>query len=597
MRSVFNLSLMAIFGAFCLGISAIAPVYAKEPASAGARALLSFDSRFHPVIASKGMVSAQDRIGAQVGRDILARGGNAVDAAVATGFALAVSHPQAGNLGGGGFMVIALSGQKQGIEDRIITLDFREMAPAAASRDMYIGPDGDVDSQKSQYSHAAAGVPGTVMGLLDALDAYGTMSRREVIGPAIRLASRGVPVSYGLAQSLENHREQLLRDSSSIEYFLDGGRGLKVGDNWIQPDLAKTLRRIMKQGTEGFYSGDIADLIIAEMRDGNGVITHNDLKNYRTVTRDAVSGYYRGYEIFAMPPPSSGGVHILQMLNILSGYDLQADGHNSAAYLHKLIESMRRAYADRSKYLGDPDFFDVPVAALIAQDYGDALREDIDLEKAALSADILPGATLKDEGPSTTHYSVIDKDGNAVAVTYTLNFSYGSGLSVDGGGFLLNNEMDDFSAKPGTPNGYGLIGGVANKIEARKRPLSSMTPLIVKKDGHVVLATGSPGGSTIITSVLQMVLNVTEWNMNLAQATNMPRIHHQWLPDTVVIEPGISHDTLIKLRDMGHRFPANGKGGIARTTLGRVNSVGMQDGVSHGAADPRGPKSAAIGVE
>ena len=313
---------------------------------------------------------------------------------------------------------------------------------------------------------------------------------------------------------------------------------------------------------------------------------------------EPVYGTYRGYEIAAMSPPSSGGVHVVQMLNILEGYNLRADGHNSAAYLHKLIESMRRAYADRSQYLGDPDFVDVPVEALTDKAYAKRLRGGIDLLKAASSADILPGAKLAPEPVNTTHFSVMDREGNAVSLTYTLNFSYGSGYSVDGAGFLLNNEMDDFAAKPDTPNGYGLLGGEANKIEPRKRPLSSMTPLFVMKDGEVILATGSPGGSTIITSVLQVALNVMEWEMNLAEATHRGRIHHQWLPDHVTTEPSINPDTVKLLQDMGHVFPVTDIGEVKKTILGRVNSVGRDaSGFIAGAADPRGPKSAAIGVK
>ena len=554
--------------------------------TAGAKALMSYDYAHHPVLAENGMVSAQDAIAAEVGRDILARGGNAVDAAVATGFALAVTHPQAGNLGGGGFMLVHLAETGE-----VIAIDFREMAPASSSRDMYLGADGEVDNALAQYSLLSAGVPGTVMGLLDALETYGTMNRRQVMGPAIRLAARGFKVSPALAESLEVHREELSADESSVDYFLDR----KAGEKLTQGDLAKSLRRILREGADGFYKGKTANLIVAEMEAGGGVITHEDLANYRTVIRKPVTGQYKGHEIYAMSPPSSGGVHVVQMLNILEGYDLKADGHNSADYLHKLIESMRRAYADRSKYLGDPDFADVPVEELTAKSYADLLRGTIDLTKASLSSEIEPGAQLPYESLNTTHYSVLDKDGNAVSVTYTLNFSYGSGYSVDGAGFLLNNEMDDFSAKPGSPNGYGLIGGEANKIEPRKRPLSSMTPLIVKKDGEVVLVTGSPGGSTIITSVLQVALNIMEWEMNLSEATHRPRIHHQWLPDEVEVEPGISVDTLRVLTEMGHVLPKDEEGRFANTVLGRVNSVGQKGDYVVGAADPRGPKSAAIG--
>lgn len=575
----------------CAPLSGTASAKDAKSDVPGANAVMSFDSRFHPVIAKNGMVSAQDRIAAEVGRDILARGGNAIDAAVATGFALAVTHPQAGNLGGGGFMMIALDGQ-----DDIIALDFREMAPAAASRDMYLGDDGEVDNKRAQYSHLSSGVPGTVMGLLDALEAHGTMTRRQVIGPAVRLAYQGFPVSYGLAASLENNKEILSTDPSTLTYFFTGdGSAPKPGTLLVQTDLADTLRRIVKDGADGFYKGKTAKLLLAEMEAGGGIMTQADLNNYRTVAREAVTGTYKGYEIASMPPPSSGGIHVVQMLNILSGYDLKADGHNSADYLHKLIESMRRAYADRSKYLGDPDFFDVPVDDLIDPVYADYLRSTINLETASLSSDIGPAKSLPYESNETTHYSVMDRFGNAVSVTYTLNFSYGSGFTVDGAGFLLNNEMDDFSAKLGSPNGYGLIGGVANQIEPGKRPLSSMTPLILRKDGRAVLATGSPGGSTIITAVLQMVLNTAVFDMNVAQATAAPRIHHQWLPDIVMSEPGMSKDTLDILMDRGFKVLKIPGGEYIHNVIGRVNSVAYKDGVFQGAADPRGPKSGVAG--
>ena len=571
------------------------PVLAKErPASpAGAQAVTNFGTINHPVLSKHGIVSTQDRLAAQVGANILARGGNAVDAAVATGFALAVTHPQAGNLGGGGFMLVYLADEK-----KTIALDFREMAPGQATRDMYLNAKGNVDNKIARFSRASAGVPGTVMGLLDALETYGTMSRRQVMGPAIRLASEGFIPSPILEDALKDAAKQLSVDQSSIDYF----GHVKAGEVWKQADLAKTLRRILKDGADGFYSGQTAGLIANEMQMGEGqakgLITVEDLANYSTVMREPVRGTYRGYEIAAMSPPSSGGVHVVQMLNILEGYNLRADGHNSAAYLHKLIESMRRAYADRSKYLGDPDFVDVPVKALTDKDYAARLREGIDLLKASASEEILPGAKLVPEPVNTTHFSVMDKHGNVVALTYTLNFSYGSGYSVDGAGFLLNNEMDDFSAKPNTPNGYGLLGGDANKIEPRKRPLSSMTPLFVIKDDKVILATGSPGGSTIITSVMQVALNVMEWEMNLAEATHRPRIHHQWIPDHVTAEPAINADTINILQDMGHVFPKTLSGEIRKTILGRVNSVGQnEDGDIAGAADPRGPKSAAIGAK
>ncbi len=560
------------------------PATAFAADNPAARAFYQYDAIHQPVVSDRGMVSAQEAIAARVGADILRRGGNAVDAAVAVGFALAVTHPQAGNIGGGGFMMIGGSG------DDIVAVDFREQAPAAATRDMYLDADGEVDSTRAQFSHLSAGVPGTVAGLLHALETRGTMTRRQVMGPAIRLAQSGFVVTPAFADSIAS-ADSLDADPSSVEYFA----GRTAGDRLVQHDLAKTLRRIALKGREGFYTGRTAELIVAEMEAGGGLITADDLASYTVVEREPVIGSYNGYEIAAMPPPSSGGVHLVQMLNILEGYDLAEDGHNSAAYFHKLIESMRRAYADRSRYLGDPDFADVPVEALTERDYADRLRATIDPMQASRSEDILPGAELPRESLNTTHYSVIDSAGLAVSVTYTLNFSWGSGYSVDGAGFLLNNEMDDFSSKPGTPNGYGLIGGAANAIEPRKRPLSSMTPTIVRKNGRVVLATGSPGGSTIITAVLQTVLNTVEWDMNIAEGLHAPRIHHQWLPDRVSVEPGVSPDTLRLLDRMGHSLVRNERGGFATTTLGRVNSVGWDGQYFVGEADSRDPRSLAVG--
>ncbi len=562
----------------------------------GSQAFAGYDNAsFHPVVSSAGMVSAQEAIAAKVGRDILAKGGNAVDAAVATGFALAVTHPAAGNIGGGGFMLVALNNDGVG-DDKVIALDYREMAPQAASRDMFLGTDGEVDNQKAQYSRLSAGVPGSVMGMLNALETYGTMSRAEVMAPSIRLANKGISVSYGLAQGLSAKKDYMSKDQSSIAYFYKpDGSIYKQGEILKQKDLAKTLKLISRKGAAGFYEGTTADLMVAEMQRGGGLITLEDMKNYHSVSRDTVKGTYRGYEVFSMPPPSSGGVHVVQMLNILEGYDLGAMEHNSADYLHLLIESMRRAYADRSKYLGDPDFFDVPVAKLLDKSYGDRLRDTIDPNKASLSEDILPGRHLPKESPATTHYSVMDKWGNAVSVTTTLNFSYGSGYSVDGAGFLLNNEMDDFSSKPGSPNGYGLIGGEANKIEPRKRPLSSMTPAIVKKGGKPYFVTGSPGGSTIITVVLQNILNVIDFDMNAMEAVTAPRIHHQWLPDVIVTEPDISADTIRILEGRGFIFSKDEIGKYKRTTLGRANAVMHKDGFFYGAADLRSPTSGASG--
>ena len=553
----------------------------------GAQALMAFDSRFHPTIGVDGMVTAQDAIAANVGRDILKKGGNAIDAAVATGFALAVTHPQAGNLGGGGFLLAYLADS-----DEVIAIDFREMAPAAATRDMFLGADGEVDNERARFSHLSSGVPGSVMGFANALEKYGTMPLKEVIAPAIKLAEKGFPVSYGLNASTRNAARRFQRDPSSVDYFLDAdGDAFEVGAKFVQRDLARTLKAISKNGAAGFYEGPVADLIVAEMAENGGLITHEDLKNYRAVERKAVRGTYRGYDIVSMPPPSSGGVHVVQMLNILEGYDLANLGHNSADYIHRLVEAMRRAYADRSEYLGDPDFFEVPIEALTDKTYATKLRDGIDLNRASDSNDIRPGLGPAKESPETTHYSVMDDYGNAVAVTTTLNFSYGSGYSVNGAGFLLNNEMDDFSAKKGAPNAFGLLGGAANAIEPGKRPLSSMTPTIVLKDGRPFIVTGSPGGSTIITIVLQMILNIVDFEMNVMQATAAPRVHHQWKPNIVVFEPGHSIDTINALDVRGFNILREKNGDVRERVMGRANTIVYQDGFFYGAADPRGPKS------
>jgi len=521
---------------------------------ASEKAIIDPSARFHPLVSDRGMVVSQEMLASQVGADILARGGNAVDAAVATGFALAVTLPRAGNLGGGGFMLVHLAA-----ENKTVAIDYREMAPASASRDMFLDAEGDVDNKKARYSMQSSGVPGTVAGLLHALDSYGTMSLKQVLQPAIELAANGFKVSMDLSSSLQARQQTMHKNPASREYFYKAdGAGYEYGETLVQKHLAATLQRIAKKGRSGFYQGKTAQLIVAEMQRSGGLISHKDLTGYRVIERTPVCGDYRGNSVCAMPPPSSGGVHMLQMLNILEGWDLASLGHNSAAYIHRLVESMRRAYADRSSYLGDPDYFPVPVAELTDKQYATELREQINLVKSSRSADIRPGLDNRSAGKEsteTTHFSTWDRWGNVVSNTYTLNFSYGSGISVTGAGFLLNNEMDDFSAKPGSPNGYGLVGGIANAIEPGKRPLSSMTPTIVfDKSGAPILATGSPGGSTIITIVMQMLLNIIDFDMNVAEATAAPRIHHQWLPDRVFYEAGVSADTLQVLREMGHQL-------------------------------------------
>jgi gamma-glutamyltranspeptidase / glutathione hydrolase len=565
------------------------PAALRAQNAAGENALISYDSQFHPVIGENGGVAAQETIAARVGRDILKSGGNAVDAAVAMGFALAVTHPQAGNLGGGGFMLVKLAGR-----DDAIAIDYREMAPSGADRDMFLDADGNVDIDRVRFSRLSAGVPGSVMGLTTAQEKYGVMSLKDVMAPAIRLAEKGFPMPRAMSQALASRKSRFARDPSTLGYFFKpDGSAYLTGEVLRQRDLAKTLKQISKNGASGFYEGPVAALIVEEMAANGGLITLEDLKNYRAVEREAVKGSYRGYEIISMPPPSSGGVHVIEMLNILEGYDLAALGHNSADYIAVLVEAMRRAYADRSEYLGDPDYYHVPVEALTDKKYAARLRSQIDPAKATRSTDVRPGLYLPKESPQTTHFSVADKMGNAVAVTTTLNFTFGSGYSVDGAGFLLNNEMDDFSAKPGAPNGFGLIGGAANAIEPGKRPLSSMTPTIVLKDGTPWLVTGSPGGSTIINIVLQVILNAVDFNMNVMQAVASPRIHHQWFPDVVVVEPGISRDTLKILEARGFIILKDEDGGFAHRVIGSANSIMIENGAVFGAADPRRPGAAA----
>ena len=550
--------------------------------------IIDYGARFHPLSSPKGMVVSQERVASKVGAEILAQGGNAIDAAVATGFALAVTLPQAGNIGGGGFMLVYLAEQK-----RTVAIDYREIAPQLAGKDLFLDEKGDVDETKARYSHYSAGVPGTVAGLIHALERYGRLPLAQVLKPAITLAEQGIRVTPSLAYSLRQAEQRLRKSKASEAYFFrQDGSLLQEGDLWQQQDLAKTLRQIAEKGKAAFYKGLIAKQIVAEMAAHKGLISLNDLANYKVVEREAVTGTYRGYTVAAMPPPSSGGVHLVQMLNILEGWDLKALGHNSGEYLHRLIESMRRAYADRSKYLGDPDFNPVPVELLTSKRYAKTLRDAITLDKAKPSSEVAPGLPAPYESPQTTHFSVWDTQGNVVSNTYTLNFSYGSGISVTGAGFLLNNEMDDFSAKPGVPNAYGLIGGLANAIEPGKRPLSSMTPTIVFKNDSegepAVFTTGSPGGSTIINTVLQTVLNVIDFDMNIAEAAAAPRIHHQWQPDKVFVEPGLNIDTQNILRAKGHAVVRSPR------VIGRTQTI-SSDGVNtYGANDYRWPGGGAV---
>ncbi|BBB64860.1 gamma-glutamyltransferase [Undibacterium sp. YM2] len=536
-----------------------------------------------PVYAKSGMVATEQTLASQVGLDILKRGGNAVDAAVAVGFALAVVLPNAGNIGGGGFMIIHDS--KSGKD---IALDFRELAPEKASRDMYLDAKGNVISGKSLYSHLAVGIPGTVAGMDLALRKYGSMKWKDVIAPAIRLAEQGFEISPHLAELIDSSKNQLGKWPASRAIFFKDGKPMLAGERLLQKDLAQSLRLIAEQGPSAFYEGAVAKKIVAEMQQHEGLISASDLKNYKAVERIPVRGSYRGYEVVSMPPPSSGGVHIIQMLNMLEHYPLKEQGANSAQTLHQLSEVMKLAYADRSEFLGDPDYYKVPLKGLTSRAYADELVKKIQPDRATPSAEIKPGKPLPYESDQTTHYSVADKFGNIVATTYTLNLNFGSGIVATGTGIVLNNEMDDFSVKAGVPNAFGLLGGDANAVQGWKRPLSSMSPTIVLKDGKPFLVTGSPGGSRIITTTLQTILNVIDHDMNVAEATISPRIHQQWMPDQLRFEKGISMDTLRLLEQKGQVLrPA--------ATLGKTQTIQIVPQGFAGYSDPRNPDGAALG--
>jgi gamma-glutamyltranspeptidase/glutathione hydrolase len=525
------------------------------------------------------MVSSQEAIATRIGVEILKQGGNAVDAAVAVGFALAVTLPRAGNLGGGGFMLVHLADNRQ-----TLAIDYREMAPASAFRDMYLNPDGSVDQNRSRFHGKAIGVPGTVKGLITALHLYGSMPLKQVMLPAIQLAQRGFPVSRDLSVSLQKSAGRLHRNpaAKSVFYHADGSAP-EAGEILRQPELGKTLETIALQGIDGFYRGDIARKIVGSVHKADGAMTLKDLADYRVEIREPVTGTYRGYTIASMPPPSSGGTHIVQILNTLEHFNLQSSGHNSALTIHLMAEAMKQAYADRSEYLGDPDFVTVPVNELTSKRYAGILAKRIHPTRSRDSEAIKPGLQALQESPETTHFSIVDQWGNAVSNTYTLNFSYGSGIMAAGTGVLLNNEMDDFSAKPGVANAYGLIGAEANAVQPHKRPLSSMSPTIVfEPHNHdVFLVTGSPGGSRIITTTLQVISNVIDHGMNIAEATQAPRFHHQWLPDKLILEKGFSPDTIRLLQQKGYHIEGTS------WPMGSTQSIMKTQDGWNGYSDPR----------
>jgi len=567
-RSVFILVLL--FGT--LASAQVAPV-SRAPAISPAQTIL----------AQNGVVVAQEQRAARIGVEILDRGGNAVDAAVAVGFALAVTYPRAGNIGGGGFMVIHL------VKDNSdVAVDYRETAPAAATATMFLDAQGNPDPAKSRDSALSIGVPGTVAGLALAHEKYGSgkLPLADLIEPAITLARNGVEILDDTADSLPQAQERIARWHSSAPVFLSSdGSVLSPGQDLLQPDLAATLNVIARDGPKGFYEGPVAEKIVAAVRKAGGIITVDDLKNYHAILRTPVRGNYRGYDIISMPPPSSGGVHLIEVLNILEGYDLGKLSREES--LHDMIEAMKRAYADRAVFMGDPDAVKMPVAGLISKEYAKSLRSRIG-ERSTPSTEIRGGAPADFEGRNTTHFSVIDRDGNAVSNTYTLNFSYGLGLVAEGTGVLLNNELDDFTAKPGTANAFGLVGYNANLPGPGKRPLSSMTPTIVMKDGKPFLITGSPGGSRIITTVLQVIVNAIDFHMPIGKAVSAPRVHQQWQPPQVYVEPGFAPEVLEALAKRGHEIVPT----LPQTS---ANSIEITADGYVGAADRRTRGSLAAG--
>jgi len=547
-----------------------------------AQQLVATDST-QPVSAKEGMVVSASAIASEVGARVLREGGNAIDAAIATGFALAVTYPTAGNIGGGGFMVIRFP------DGRVTSFDFREKAPLKAHPNMFLDSAGEYSSRIHHNSHIAVGVPGTVAGFALAHEKYGRLKWQPLVQPSVELARDGFDVPPGLARSLAGALRRLSQYPASLAAYSKNGTPYEEGERFRQPDLARSLERIMREGRDGFYKGETARLIAEEMKRGGGLITEEDLARYTAKERAPLRGQYRGYEIISMPPPSSGGIAMIEMLNILEGFDVKAMGHNSAAHIHHLAESMRRAFRDRAQHVADTDFNEVPIAKLTSKEYAAELRKSINPNAATPSA---PADITADyESPETTHYSVVDKDGLAVSVTYTLEAGYGSGIVVPGAGFLLNNEMGDFNGKPGLTTETGLIGTTPNLARPEQRMLSSMTPSILAKDGKLVAVIGSPGGRTIINTVLQVASNIIDFGMNIQQAVNAPRMHHQWLPDRISIEAdGVTPETVAKLRAMGHTVNVGGRQGTAHSIM-----VDPRTGALLGAPDYRDRDAGAAG--
>lgn len=578
MRPVRQLRPLILAIAMALPLLSSPALYADEPS------IFSQMATAQPVWAKHGMVASQEMLASRTGVEILKQGGNAIDAAVAVAFSLAVTLPRAGNIGGGGFMLVHLAK-----ENKTIAIDYREMAPSKAKKDIFLDEKGDAVAKLSREHGLAVGVPGTVMGMSLALEKYGTMTMAQVTAPAIKMAQEGISVSPDLAVSLAGLKRRMSQwPSTAAIFYKADGSDYQVNDMLKQPELAHSLQLIAQKGTKGFYEGETAAKLVEAVQKAGGIMTLEDLKHYKAVEREPVRGQYRGYEVVSMPPPSSGGVHIIEMLNVLQQFPIDKFGHNTAQTIHVMAETMKHAYADRSEYLGDPDYYNVPLKQLTDKDYAQKIASQIALNKTTPSEEIKPGNLAPYESDQTTHFSVVDRWGNAVSNTYTLNFSYGSGLVAKGTGILLNNEMDDFSAKPGSPNGYGLVGGEANSVEGNKRPLSSMSPTIVMKDGKPFLVTGSPGGSRIITTTLQIIMNVIDHGLNIAEASNAARVHHQWLPDELRVETSLNRDTISLLEAKGHKVNV-------QSAMGSTQSIMVTEQGIFGASDLRHSGSEAVG--
>jgi len=561
-------------------------VVAQEASS---QPLFEYSAINHPVMGKAGMVASHNVLSSRIAAEILANGGNAIDAGAALGFALAVTLPRAGNIGGGGFMLVHVAEL-----NKTIAIDFRETAPAAAEQDMFFDANGNVVLDETyRFSHKSSAIPGSVAGLAHIVEQYGTMTLAEVLAPAIRLARDGIEVTYDLAADLAFSQRLKNNPASLRKFYKPDGSSYEVGEIFKQPDLAWTLSEIAAGGVDAFYRGSVAKKIVADMEAHNGLITLDDLANYDVIEREPVRGTFRGYDIAAMPAPSSGGTHVIQMLNILENFPLADMGAESADALHLMAEAMKFSYADRSKYLGDPDFVKVPTETLVSKTYAEDIASKISLDRALSSDEIAPGELTIYESDETTHYSVVDDEGNMVGNTYTLMFSFGSGVVIEGTGILMNNNMGNFTLRSDIPDAFGLMGSENNLIRPNRRPVSSMSPVLVSKDGKPMLMTGSPGGSKIISANMQMILNVLEFGMNIADASVAPRIHHQWRPDTLEIESGVSPDTVSRLIDKGQSIKFSQRS----ADMGSLQTVMWRDGFFYGYSDPRRPGAGAIGVD